>query len=305
MRRSIKEPIPEIYAAYDALSSAVDAHLKGDHLLAERHFLAADSRTVWNWTNPGWSRPDLNVVIKRPDGDTRIIPKERRDPDRKISRAVRIEVLKRDGFRCRYCGIPVVDAEIRKIARALYPKAVPWINNDAINEHAGFQCLWLQYDHVLPHCHGGLSSHENVVISCALCNFGKDQFTLRQLGLVDPRDFPPEKIQWDGLERMRTLAVPSQTKVKFVRRENTKACLSINVADIDINGPRAFFLAGARVNAGYLYTPPIDGKERWFALGPTITAEPKVHLGISGYQLVCDPKLLLRRGIKLEALIKT
>jgi hypothetical protein len=43
----------------------------------------------------------------------------------------------------------------------------------------------------VPHSHGGRSSSENVVISCALCNDGKDKYTLRQLDVADPRITPP------------------------------------------------------------------------------------------------------------------
>ncbi|WP_371933304.1 hypothetical protein [Ruegeria discodermiae] len=55
----------------------------------------------------------------------------------------------------------------------------------------------------MPHSHGGLSDAENVVVSCALCNFGKHGFTLRQLGVSDPRLREPISVAWDGLERLR------------------------------------------------------------------------------------------------------
>jgi 5-methylcytosine-specific restriction endonuclease McrA len=209
MRHSIKEPIAEIFEAYDMLSLAVDFHIAGEYKRAETLFRQTDSREIWNWINPGWTRADLNVVVQKPDGDSQIIPKEARDPDRRIGKSVREFVLRRDGYRCRYCGIPVVDADIRKIAHRLYPDAIPWINQDAANEHAAFQCLWLQYDHVIPHSHGGQSNAENIVICCALCNFGKDRFTLRQLGLVDPRLTPPVPSTYDGLERLRAWKSPS------------------------------------------------------------------------------------------------
>ena len=117
---------------------------------------------------------------------------------------IRDEVLRRGGYRCRYCGIPVVHADIRKTASRLYPEAVVWDSRDPARQHAGFQCLWLQFDHVVPHSHGGRSTPDNVVISCALCNFGKDRFTLRQLDLEDPRSREPDPMDYDGLERLRS-----------------------------------------------------------------------------------------------------
>lgn len=186
------------------MSKAVSAHLAGDRILAESLFKKADMRAVWEWLNPGWSRPDLNVVVHSPHGDTQEVPKHLRDPDRNIAPAIKFAVLQRDGYRCRYCGIPVVHANIRKLAHRLYPDAVPWEPYDVTKQHSGFACLWLQFDHVVPHSHGGRSSLDNVVISCALCNFGKDKYTLLQLNLADPRLTPPVSSTWDGLSRLRT-----------------------------------------------------------------------------------------------------
>ena len=204
MKRSIKEPIPQILQTWDFLNQAVDAHLMGDRLLAEIFFKKAEMRAVWAWLNPGWTRPDLNVVVPAPHGDTQKVSKNLRDPDRSIAPSIRSAVLQRDGYRCRYCGIPVVHADIRKLAHRLYPDAVPWEPYDVTKQHSGFACLWLQFDHVVPHSHGGRSSLDNVVVSCALCNFGKDKYTLRQLNLADPCLTPPAPSAWDGLERLRT-----------------------------------------------------------------------------------------------------
>ena len=204
MKQSIKEPIPQIFQTWDFLNQAVDAHLMGDRLLAEMFFKKAEMRAVWEWLNPGWTRPDLNVVVPAPHGDTQEVSKDLRDPDRNIAPAIRSAVLQRDGYRCRYCGIPVVHVDIRKLAHRLYPDAVPWEPYDVTKQHSGFACFWLQFDHVVPHSHGGRSSPDNVVISCALCNFGKDKYTLRQLNLADPCLTPPVSSAWDGLERFRT-----------------------------------------------------------------------------------------------------
>lgn len=203
MKRSIKDPIPEIFKAWEFMSQAVNAHLAGEGALAQNFFRQAEIRAVWEWLNPGWSRPDLNVIVPRPDADTQEIPKNMRDPDRNIAPVVKSAVLQRDGYQCRYCGIPVVHADIRKLAHRLYPDAVPWESYDVTKQHSGFACLWLQFDHVVPHSHGGRSSPDNVVVSCALCNFGKDKYTLLQLNLADPRLTSPSSSPWDGLNRFR------------------------------------------------------------------------------------------------------
>lgn len=107
----------------------------------------------------------------------------------------------RDGFHCRFCGIPVIRAEVRRRAHELYPASVPWGKANH-TQHAGFQALWAQYDHVVPHSHGGTNEINNLVVTCAGCNFGKMSFRLEELGLLDPRNFPPVSSQWDGLERL-------------------------------------------------------------------------------------------------------
>lgn len=207
VRHSIKVPIPAIYRAWDCLSNAADAHISGDQVAAHNLFCRANAPDVWHWINPAWGPSvdavRLNVRNLKPDGDTQNVSRAERDPQRAPNVAVKAAVLARDGYRCRYCGIPVVDAAIRKIASKLYPDAVQWDVRDVRRQHAAFQCFWLQYDHVVPHSHGGSSSEDNIVVTCALCNFGKDRFTIRQLDISDPRLRQPEKVSWDGLERLR------------------------------------------------------------------------------------------------------
>jgi len=60
-----------------------------------------------------------------------------------ISKSVRFRILKRDGFRCRYCG---------KSA-----------DNGAV----------LHIDHKIPRCEGGSGNEDNLVTACADCNHGK------------------------------------------------------------------------------------------------------------------------------------
>lgn len=300
MRRCIKQPIPEIFAAWDAMKEAAEEHVRGDFVRAEALFRQADSPKVWEWLNSAWVGVTKNVVEMKPAGDTSVIPKSERDPDRNIAPHIRKAVLERDGYQCRYCGIPVVHADIRKIAAKLYPASVGWNNRDASKQHAGFQCLWLQFDHVEPHSHGGRSSTENVVISCALCNFGKDRFTLRQLHVEDPRLREPEHTGYDGLELLREFAVP-KPRVPKAKKPAVDLCLSVQPAA----GTERYFIPGAWVSSGYLLTPIIEGKSRWFKLSEEVKAEYAVRNGVGGCILVCHPKLLERRGINGALLLDT
>lgn len=61
---------------------------------------------------------------------------------RSISKALRFAILKRDGFRCRYCGRGAPDVE-------------------------------LQVDHMLSVAQGGSNEESNLAAACADCNGGK------------------------------------------------------------------------------------------------------------------------------------
>jgi len=97
------------------------------------------------------------------------------------------EVLLRDGFRCRYCGLGVV------------PKNVL----SAYNAVLGAETFRANVDHVIPWNLGGRTNVENLVTACWACNYGKAGYTLEQMGLEDPREFAPEVDGWDGLSSLR------------------------------------------------------------------------------------------------------
>ena len=107
----------------------------------------------------------------------------------------------RDGYHCRFCGISVIRKEVRDRLRMFYPAALPWPNKNTM-QHAAFQAMWAQYDHILPHTRGGNSDLENIVITCAPCNYGRMNNTLEEVGLADPRLREPVRSTWDGLERV-------------------------------------------------------------------------------------------------------
>jgi 5-methylcytosine-specific restriction endonuclease McrA len=57
----------------------------------------------------------------------------------------------------------------------------------------------MQFDHVLPNSRGGTSTLENVVVTCASCNFGRMETTLDEARLVDPLSRPTPR-KWDGFD---------------------------------------------------------------------------------------------------------
>jgi len=197
LKRCIRDPIPEIFDAARYLDAAVSAHLQGEHEIAAKLFCLGNEPKVRAWLESVWGKDSPFVrVTKLPPANPSARVEARKPTAEQIA-----ELHRRDGFHCRFCGIPVIRAEVRKMAAKLYPEQVTWGRTNA-SQHAGFQALWAQYDHVVPHSAGGTNELENLVVTCAACNFGKMSYRLEELGLTDPRDYSPVQSTWDGLERL-------------------------------------------------------------------------------------------------------
>jgi 5-methylcytosine-specific restriction endonuclease McrA len=199
VRKCLRDPIPEIFEAADYLQAAWSAHLRGNVEMAEKLIRLADNPRISDWTESlwgaggPWTRPLL--VRDAPP----FISKEQRVAARMPSSAEQAALLARDGYHCRFCGIPLIRSETRRRIRNLYPNALRWgLRN--LEQHAGFQAMWLQYDHVLPHARGGTNDHVNLIVSCAPCNNGRSNLTLEEAGLADPRLREPIRSDWCGLE---------------------------------------------------------------------------------------------------------
>lgn len=204
-RRCLREPIPELFAAAELLDEAARRHLAGDGEGAGAALRAADMPVIAAWTESLWGRKTAAIHRYREvPGMPAEVAKEERDPVRHLPKddpALAAAVIARDGHRCRYCGIPVVRDAVRIFLNRRYPEAARWRAGNA-NQHVGLQALWLQYEHVVPHSRGGRSTLANVVISCAPCNYGKTEWTLEEIALLDPREREVEPSDWDGLERL-------------------------------------------------------------------------------------------------------
>jgi 5-methylcytosine-specific restriction endonuclease McrA len=197
LKRCFREPIQEIFDAARYLDAAVSAHLAAHREIAEKLFSLSNDPKIRAWTNSIWGKNSPYVtVIKQID-----LPLLPRVGTRKPISAQILELHKRDGYHCRYCGLPVIRSEIRRKLSILYPNAVPWGKTNA-SQHAAFQAMWVQYDHVVPHSHGGTNDLNNLVVTCAACNYGKMSYTLEELSLLDPMLYSPVQSQWDGLERL-------------------------------------------------------------------------------------------------------
>lgn len=160
-----------------------------------------------DWIESLWGKvsPEIHRYRQVP-GAPPSLPEPERFQPKSPNAELRRAVIARDGHRCRFCGIPVIRKEVRDRWRRLQPEALRWGKINA-NCHPAFQCLWLQYDHLLPWTRGGRTDLDNLVIACAGCNFGRMNWTIEEVGLLDPRSSPiaPPRQgleHWDGLERL-------------------------------------------------------------------------------------------------------
>jgi len=202
-RLCLRPPVPAVFDAARYLDAACSAHISGNRALAEELIKAADMPEVREWTESLWGKASPYVRKQDVPGAPPVLAKEHRIPVRMPTAAEKRILHQRDGFHCRFCQAPVIRPEVRTLLRRHYPSSLSWGNANR-DQHAAFQALWAQYDHVLAHARGGDNSLGNTVVTCAPCNFGKMNYTLEELGLADPRDRAPVPSRWDGLERLLT-----------------------------------------------------------------------------------------------------
>ncbi|MEA3542405.1 MAG: HNH endonuclease [Pseudomonadota bacterium] len=205
MKKCLSEPIPAIFVAARLLHQAGEAHQAGDRQEASRLLMAADDPAVREHTEMLWGAGGRQrfKFITLPDAPPYFAKLDRPLP-RMPTKTICARIIARDGYHCRFCGIPVIGADTRKAIRKAYPDAVPWGKTNIL-QHAALQCMWLQYDHILPNARGGGSDIDNVVVTCAPCNFGRMEHTLEEAQLNDPRlDF--RRDTWNGYRSWNGLA---------------------------------------------------------------------------------------------------
>lgn len=199
LRRCYLAPAPEIREGAALLAQAVAAHKRGDRQDAARLILAADFEQIGEWfrTIVGPYQPAIHG--ERPKTlNPPVLPEDQRKPPRMPTAETRKAVLARDGHHCRFCDSPVISKQVILAMSKAYPTEARW-SNIASEQHRFFQAMTLQYDHVLPHSRGGESGADNIVITCAACNYGRISWTVEEAGLLDPRNNPIVVSDWDGL----------------------------------------------------------------------------------------------------------
>jgi len=197
-RACLRDPIPEIERAASLLEKAVEAHFAGQRQEACELLDQANMPAVRDWTESLWGKRSRFS----PSGPYwSSLPESHANPNRMPDLSVQRALHKRDGYYCRFCGIPVVRKQVRERLRRLYPAVQIWGRRN-IDQHAALQCMWAQYDHLIPHSRGGSNDLCNLVITCAPCNYGRMQYTVEEAGLLNPLRREPRRGPWEGLERL-------------------------------------------------------------------------------------------------------
>jgi DNA-directed RNA polymerase subunit RPC12/RpoP len=198
-RRSFLPPIPEYELVAGLLARAADALLDDDIPLCERCLRDADLRPLREFAYRICGPIDL--VIHRQSRNPVYVKQPSRAGSRMPSAALTRVDLARDGYRCRYCTSRVILKETQKVFTAACPSAARWgRNNEA--KHFGLATLTASIDHVVPFQRGGGNEPRNLVTACGPCQFGRNQWTLEEVEIDDPRNYPPVVDDWDGLSRL-------------------------------------------------------------------------------------------------------
>lgn len=198
LRRSFLPPIPEHKTAADLLSLAANALIENNLSLAEQLIQEADLRALrdFDYLISGPINPAIHRQSKNPK-----YPKIETSGSRMPSTTVSRQVYARDGYRCRFCSSRVVLKEARKVLCDSFPKAARWGNTNE-GKHFGLAVLSASVDHVLPFKRGGTNDLSNLVTACSPCQFGRNQWTLEEVEIEDPRSYAPVVDEWDGLSRL-------------------------------------------------------------------------------------------------------
>lgn len=199
-RPYLRKPIREIADAARLLDAAVTAHLMDSRDVAERLIRLADMPVLRDYTESLWGAKSPHVQFRAVADAPAHSVNARDSKERMPTTAEKAALFERDGYHCRFCGIPVIRREVRDRIRKVYPDALRWGAKNA-EQHAAFQLMWATYDHVLPHSRGGTSDLDNTMIACQPCNAARWHYTLEETGLADPRLREPTRSSWDGLER--------------------------------------------------------------------------------------------------------
>ena len=202
LRRSFLPPIPEFSIAADLLSMAADALIAGDLPTCATLLVKSDLRPLreFSYLLAGPINPEIHRQSKNPKFVA--IPKANRPRMPNASQS--LEIMMRDGFRCRFCESRVVIKDALRIFAKYLPNEAR-IGNTNKENHFGLATLTASIDHLLPYSRGGTNEYTNLVTACGPCQYGRNRWTLEEVQIENPLCFPPIIDDWDGLTRILKL----------------------------------------------------------------------------------------------------
>lgn len=201
----LRPPIPQIAIAAGLLNDAVAAHLEGRSDEAARLLEQANMPKIMEWAHSlAGPYSEFNTPRFRLGSNSKI-PVAQREKKRMPSSDDKRKLHEIYGYHCCFCGTPVIRTQVRNRFLSLYSNSIPWEGKKEIDKHAAIYTMIAQYDHVVPHSRGGGNELNNIVLTCLPCNYGRNGFTLEEMGLFDPRT--RNRVEcivpaWDGLERL-------------------------------------------------------------------------------------------------------
>ena len=142
LRKCIREPIREIYEAAEMLAQAVDFHLIGEFSQAENLIRASNLGIIRDWTESIWGAKSPYTQYKEIENAEPYLNKSVRHDFRMPNNDIKMQIIKRDGYNCVFCGIPVIRKEIRNYLKKQYPNGLEWGKRN-IEQHEAFQDMVL------------------------------------------------------------------------------------------------------------------------------------------------------------------
>lgn len=199
MRQSLLDPVPELDLAAKLLDAAADAFLSGRVILAAELLERSNFPEIRSYAIRivGKLSQDVHLQVRRP----KCLPRTERDLTRMPTRSEQDAIFARDGWRCRFCGIRVLCKSARSVLTKAFPLEVSWTRKE-FERHSALYAMASSLDHVVPHGRGGRNEPSNFVTACYCCQFGRGEWTLEEMQLIDPRDRAPGVDSWDGLSRI-------------------------------------------------------------------------------------------------------
>ncbi len=191
--RHFLTPRPPAFSRWTAdFMKAVQCAGQGDSTGAERFISRIDGLAIAYWYHlTAQNAAGERIALLTEFTDTPAPARETvmaREQTRMPNATERIEILKREHWRCWYCGSPLLSkVEFYKLQGIVGPETLPFGKTNLTTHGAKFLHM-ATFDHVRPHNRGGLADRSNIVASCYACNFGKYRYTMEELGLENTPD---------------------------------------------------------------------------------------------------------------------